>query len=87
MIEARNAAIANNYFSVSINRVGTEIFPNEFTSGNGKPAHKELGPFYGSSYVTAPDGVRTPVCSHIHIKDLIILIYLVSIFPSLGPIS
>lgn len=61
MIEARNAAIANNYYTVSINRVGTEEFPNEFTSGNGKPAHKSFGPFYGSSYVTAPDGVRTLV--------------------------
>lgn len=35
-IEARNAAIANHYFSVAINRVGTEHFPNEFTSGDGK---------------------------------------------------
>eukprot|EP01012_Entosiphon_sulcatum_P049305 TRINITY_DN6790_c0_g1_i1.p1 TRINITY_DN6790_c0_g1~~TRINITY_DN6790_c0_g1_i1.p1 ORF type:complete len:386 (+),score=59.18 TRINITY_DN6790_c0_g1_i1:892-2049(+) len=59
-IEARNAAIANSYFAFAINRVGTEIFPNEFTSGDGKPAHKDLGPFYGSSYVTAPDGRRTP---------------------------
>lgn len=32
-IEARNAAIANSYFTVAINRVGTEVFPNEFTSG------------------------------------------------------
>ncbi|CAF4668986.1 unnamed protein product, partial [Rotaria magnacalcarata] len=38
-IEARNAAIANSYFTVGINRVGTETFPNEFTSGDGKPAH------------------------------------------------
>ena len=30
-IEARNAAIANHYFTVGINRVGTETFPNEFT--------------------------------------------------------
>lgn len=37
-----------------------EIFPNEFTSGNGKPAHKDFGHFYGSSYVAAPDGSRTP---------------------------
>ncbi|KAI9085974.1 hypothetical protein K1719_032051 [Acacia pycnantha] len=35
-IEARNVAIANSYFVASINRVGTEIFPNPFTSGNGK---------------------------------------------------
>ncbi|KAG5674327.1 hypothetical protein PVAND_004303 [Polypedilum vanderplanki] len=62
-IEARNAAIANSYFSVAINRVGTETFPNEFTSADGKPAHKEFGPFYGSSYVAAPDGSRTPSLS------------------------
>lgn len=59
-IEARNAAIANSYFSVGINRVGTEIFPNEFTSADGKPAHRDFGEFYGSSYVAAPDGSRTP---------------------------
>lgn len=59
-IEARNAAIANSYFTVAINRVGTEEFPNEFTSGDGQKAHKEFGPFYGSSYVAAPDGSRTP---------------------------
>jgi len=59
-IEARNAAIANSYFVGGINRVGYETFPNEFTSGDGKPAHTEFGPFYGSSYVSAPDGSRTP---------------------------
>ncbi|XP_064460355.1 beta-ureidopropionase-like [Ornithodoros turicata] len=59
-IEARNAAIANSYFTCAINRVGTEIFPNEFTSGDKKPAHKDFGYFYGSSYVSAPDGSRTP---------------------------
>lgn len=59
-IEARNAAIANSYFTCAINRVGTEEFPNEFTSGDGKPAHKKFGHFYGSSYVAAPDGRRTP---------------------------
>ncbi|XP_026741034.1 beta-ureidopropionase-like [Trichoplusia ni] len=64
-VEARNAAIANSYFTCAINRVGTETFPNEFTSGDGKPAHKEFGHFYGSSYVTAPDGVRTPGLSRI----------------------
>lgn len=58
-IEARNAAIANSYFTCAINRVGTEEFPNEFTSGDGKKAHKKFGHFYGSSYVTAPDGQRT----------------------------
>ena len=39
-VEARNAAIANSYFVGAINRVGTEHFPNAFTSGDGKPAHR-----------------------------------------------
>lgn len=60
-IEARNAAVANNYFTVAINRVGTEHFKNEFTTANGKKARHDIGPFYGSSYVSAPDGTRTPV--------------------------
>jgi len=64
-IEARNAAIANSYFAVGINRVGTEVFPNEFTSADGKPAHKDFGHFYGSSYVAAPDGSRTPSLSRV----------------------
>ena len=51
---------ANNYFTLGINRIGTESFPNAFTSGDGKPAHHDFGHFYGSSYVTAPDGSRTP---------------------------
>lgn len=59
-IEARNAAIANHYIAVAINRVGTETFENAFTSGDGKPSHKDFGPFYGSSYVAFPDGSRTP---------------------------
>lgn len=59
-IEGRCAAIANTYFTGNINRVGTESFPNEFTSGDSKPAHKDFGHFYGSSYVGAPDGSRTP---------------------------
>ena len=59
-IEARNAAIANSCFTAAINRVGTEIFPNAFTSGDGKAAHNDFGHFYGSSYVAAPDGSRTP---------------------------
>lgn len=41
-VEARNAAIANTYFSAGINRVGTEVFPNPFTSGDGKDAKHEL---------------------------------------------
>ncbi|XP_027701478.1 beta-ureidopropionase isoform X2 [Vombatus ursinus] len=59
-IEARNAAIANHCFTCAINRVGVEHFPREFTSGDGKPAHCDFGYFYGSSYVSAPDGRRTP---------------------------
>lgn len=59
-IEARCAAVANSYFTCAINRVGTEVFPREFTSGNGEPAHRDFGHFYGSSYITAPDGTRTP---------------------------
>lgn len=65
-VEARNAAIANSYFTCAINRVGTESFPNEFTSGDGKPAHKDFGHFYGSSYITAPDGARTPGLSRVN---------------------
>lgn len=45
--------------------MGTEVFPNEFTSADGKPAHKDFGHFYGSSYVAAPDGSRTPVSTYI----------------------
>ncbi|CAL1616459.1 unnamed protein product [Knipowitschia caucasica] len=59
-IEARNAAIANHCFTCAINRVGTEHFKSEFTSGDGKKAHHDFGHFYGSSYVAAPDGSRTP---------------------------
>jgi len=64
-IEARNAAIANSYFTCAINRVGTEHFPREFTSADGGPAHKDFGHFYGSSYVAAPDGSRTPGLSRV----------------------
>lgn len=64
-IEARNAAIANGYYTCAINRVGTEVFENEFTSGNGKAAHRDFGHFYGSSYVAAPNGSRTPGLSRI----------------------
>lgn len=62
-VEARNAAIANHYYACAINRVGTEYFPNKFTSGDGKPAHFDFGHFYGSSYIAAPDGSRTPCLS------------------------
>lgn len=44
----------------AINRVGTETFPNPFTSGDGRPAHTDFGHFYGSSYFAAPDASRTP---------------------------
>ncbi|XP_035215795.1 beta-ureidopropionase-like [Stegodyphus dumicola] len=64
-VEARCAAIANSYFTCAINRVGTEVFPNVFTSGNGKPAHKDFGHFYGSSYIAGPDGSRTPGLSRL----------------------
>uniref|UniRef100_A0A914CR41 Beta-ureidopropionase n=1 Tax=Acrobeloides nanus TaxID=290746 RepID=A0A914CR41_9BILA len=70
-IEARNAAIANHVYTMGINRVGTEVFPNEFTSGNGKPAHKDFGHFYGSSYIAAPDGSRTPGLSRV--KDGVLI--------------
>lgn len=62
-IEARNAAIANSYYVAAINRVGTETFPNAFTSGDGKPSHHDFGHFYGSSYVSSPDASRTPSLS------------------------
>jgi len=41
-IEARNAAIANSVFTCGINRVGTETYPREFTSGDGQPAHTSV---------------------------------------------
>ena len=62
-VEARNAAIANHYFSVGINRVGTQVYPNEFTSGDKKASKRQFGHFYGSTYVASPDGSRTPSLS------------------------
>lgn len=62
-VEGRNAAIANSVFTAQVNRVGTETFPNAFTSGDGREAHRDMGPFYGSSYVAAPDGSRCPGAS------------------------
>lgn len=64
-LEARNAAVANSYYTFAINRVGEEVFPNEFTSADGKPAHRDFGHFYGSSYATAPNGSRTPGLSRV----------------------
>ncbi|CAH9081932.1 unnamed protein product [Cuscuta europaea] len=62
-VEARNAAIANSYYVASINRVGTEVFPNAFTSGDGKPEHTDFGHFYGSSHFSSPDASCTPSLS------------------------
>ena len=60
-IEARNAAIANSYFVAAINRVGTELYATPFTTGvAGQAPRRDMGPFYGSSYVAAPDASRTP---------------------------
>lgn len=64
-IEARCAAIANHYFVAGINRIGTESFPNLFTSGDGKAPKRDFGHFYGSSYLTAPNGSRTPGLSRV----------------------
>lgn len=41
--------------------VGTENFPLQFNSSDGKLAHQCFGHFYGSDYITAPDGPRAPV--------------------------
>ena len=40
------------------NRIGTETFPHEFTSGGTAPAKKDFGHFYGSSYIAGPDSSR-----------------------------
>lgn len=56
-IEARSAAISHSYYTVALNRIGVE----KFSIGNGT-AEKVVGPFFGSSYITAPDGSRTKVC-------------------------
>ena len=50
-LEARNAAVANSYYTCAINRVGDEQFDNG----------QSYGHFFGASYITAPDGQRTPV--------------------------
>ena len=64
-IEGRCAAIANSYFVAGNNRIGTETFPNEFTSGNKQPAHKDFGHFYGSSYISSPDASRAEGLSRV----------------------
>jgi len=62
-IEGRSASSYFSCYTANINRVGTEVFPREFTSGDGKAPHKDFGHFYGSSYVSAPDASRTPSLS------------------------
>lgn len=64
-VTARNAAWTNSYFTFSLNRVGLDVMPNEFTTGDGRLARREFGPFYGSSYATAPSGSRTPALSRV----------------------
>lgn len=56
--EARNAAIANGYFTCSLNRVGTEVF-----NVDRKDKKTISRTYYGSSYVSAPNGCRTPTLS------------------------
>lgn len=56
-------AVATSTFVGQINRVGTELMPNEFTSGDGRPAHRDFGHFYGTTMLTLPDGTRTPPLS------------------------
>lgn len=56
-------AVATSTFVGQINRVGTEVMPNAFTSGDGKPAHSDFGHFYGTTMLTLPDGSRTPPLS------------------------
>lgn len=62
-IEARNAAIANSYFTCSLNRVGTENFA--IFDENGDEIKTVSRTYYGSSYITAPDGCRTPGISKV----------------------
>ena len=60
-----------------------ETFDTEFTSGDGKPAHKDFGEFYGSSYIAAPDGSRTPVSNEnktaIHVQKYTSVIFKVAL--------
>ncbi|XP_057655702.1 beta-ureidopropionase-like isoform X1 [Diorhabda carinulata] len=60
-IEARNAAIANGYYVCTVNRIGMEIYDHEYEDEEGNLIHhKDSGLFFGSSYVTAPNGSRSP---------------------------
>uniref|UniRef100_H3B640 Beta-ureidopropionase n=1 Tax=Latimeria chalumnae TaxID=7897 RepID=H3B640_LATCH len=56
------AAMSLSSETIMIMKVNNEHFKNEFTSGDGKKvkAHHDFGYFYGSSYIAAPDGSRTP---------------------------
>ncbi|XP_053611592.1 beta-ureidopropionase-like [Plodia interpunctella] len=60
-IEARNAAVANSYFTAGVNRVGSE----SFTVIKDDEEKKICRTYYGSSYVTAPNGCRTPSLSRV----------------------
>lgn len=59
-IEARSAAVSNSYYAVALNRVGAEKFQTQ-SHWTGKPSEKIVGPFYGSTYLSAPNGCRTKV--------------------------
>ena len=45
--------------------MGTEKFANYFTSGDGGKPKNEFGHFYGSTYMAAPSGYRTPGLSRV----------------------
>lgn len=53
-IEARDAAFQNEFYVGAINRVGQEQFDSSSDS-------QGMSSFYGSSYVSGPDGSKTPV--------------------------
>ena len=59
-VEARSAAISNGYFTCCINRVGTEVYSNPLTSDNAVAPNKKSSKFFGTTFITAPDGTRTP---------------------------
>ncbi|GBP06703.1 Beta-ureidopropionase [Eumeta japonica] len=57
--EARNAAIANGYFTCCLNRVGKEHFIINTEDGDNVVDRS----YFGSGYISAPDGTRTPSLS------------------------
>ncbi|XP_072382110.1 beta-ureidopropionase-like [Diabrotica undecimpunctata] len=60
-VEARNAAIENGVYVCTVNRIGMEIYDHEYEDEQGNLIHhKDSGLFFGSSYVAAPDGTRSP---------------------------